>query len=90
MSLREQLADADKNKKPPKIAPLGSIKHKHELCDPPNIDVPSKKGSSLKVVWGYAANDWPRLIIGMISLVIGSLANFAVPGLVGVVVDAMT
>ena len=26
----------------------------------------------------------------MISLVIGSLANFAVPGLVGVVVDAMT
>ena len=55
--IKEQLKDKDEGKKPPKIAPLGSIKHKHELCDPPNIDVPSKEGTSLKVVWGYAAKD---------------------------------
>lgn len=55
----------------------------------PFIDVPSKKGSALQVMMGYSGRQCAAFVIGMVSLVGGSLSNFAVPALIGFVVDAM-
>ena len=79
-----------KEEKKPKLAEIGKIKHRHDKCNPPNIDVPNIAGSALSVISGYAKKDIPKFVIGIFALILGSLANFAVPGLIGIVVDAMT
>ena len=55
----------------------------------PFIDVPSKEGSALRVMLGYSGRQLVWFVVGLVSLVGGSLSNFAVPALIGLVVDAM-
>ena len=66
------------------------IDSKHIMkCMIPHIDVPTKEGSPLMVMFGYSGRQMAALVIGMVSLVGGSMSNFAVPALIGFVVDAM-
>ena len=58
-------------------------------CPKPYIDIPSKKGGALKVVGGYTFLQCGNIFIGFITLIGGSLVNFSIPGLIGVVLDAM-
>jgi len=55
----------------------------------PFIDVPAQEGSALKVMLGYSGRQAIWFVIGLVSLVGGSASNFAVPALIGFVVDAM-
>ena len=86
----EKLEEKKEIKKVYKLAEIGKIKHRHDKCPPPNIDVPNILGTALQVVSGYAKQDWCKFIFGLLGLLVGSLANFAVPGLIGVVVDEMS
>ena len=59
-------------KKQPKIAPHGSIKHKHHLCDPPFIDVPNLPGTAIKIAMKYASKDWVKFILGLICSILST------------------
>jgi hypothetical protein len=48
-----------------------------------------KQDAPLKTVLSYAFNNCCALFLGFIALIVGSFANFAVPGLIGLVVTAM-
>jgi len=43
----------------------------------------------MRTVFSYAFNNCCALFLGFIALIVGSFANFAVPGLIGLVVSAM-
>ena len=58
-------------------------------CLIPFVDVPRMPGSPLKVMMNYTYRQMCALIVGLVSLVGGSFSNFAVPALIGFVVDAM-
>ena len=47
-------------------------------------------GSNIKILRGYATSQWAWFILGIVTLIGGSIASFAIPALLGVVVDAMT
>jgi ABC-type bacteriocin/lantibiotic exporter with double-glycine peptidase domain len=49
----------------------------------------NKTGSGVKILAYYSYMQCCAQFVGFISLIGGTLANFAVPGLLGVVVDAM-
>lgn len=53
------------------------------------MDLHKDKGSGFKILRGYAYEQCCQLIIGLAMLVGGALAQFVVPGLIGVVLDAM-
>jgi ABC-type bacteriocin/lantibiotic exporter with double-glycine peptidase domain len=58
-------------------------------CDPPNIKAMEKEGSGLKILRAYPARQCGSFCIGLIAMTFGQLGNFAVPGLIGLCVDAM-
>ena len=59
--------------------------------NPPTIDVLNTTGQRpLSVMMKYSYKQCHYMCIGMISLILGSGSNFAVPYLIGVVVDAMS
>lgn len=74
----------------PKKADITSMLKEHHDCPTPAIDVINKQGSGLKILRGYAFLQCGMFVIGVLTLLGGSLAQFIVPGLIGVVVDAMT
>jgi ATP-binding cassette subfamily B protein len=43
----------------------------------------------MRTVFSYAFNNCCALFLGFLALIVGSFANFAVPGLIGLVVTAM-
>jgi ABC-type multidrug transport system fused ATPase/permease subunit len=47
------------------------------------------KGSSLKTMFTYSKRQAVAMVIGLVSLIGGSMSNFAVPALIGFVIDAM-
>jgi hypothetical protein len=63
--------EVDPKKKEKKLAKIGTMKHRCDICEAPYNDVPNKQGSALKVIMGYAANECVAFTIGMISLVGG-------------------
>ena len=58
-------------------------------CLPPNVDVPNKTGSPISIMLNYSGRQCCSMFVGMIALLAGSGSNFAVPALIGFVVDAM-
>ena len=58
-------------------------------CTPCYVDVPNIEGAPLAIMTRYSNRQAVALLIGMLSLIGGSGSNFAVPMLVGYVVDAM-
>jgi len=57
-------------------------------CPHPTINIMMKRGKGLKILLGYAYKQCCAFVVGMFALLGGSIASFAVPGLIGVVVDA--
>ena len=58
-------------------------------CENPTIDVMNKSGSGVKILSYYSYVQICNWIIGTVTLIGGTGANFAVPALIGVVIDAM-
>lgn len=54
------------------------------------VDVLGSDSSPLSTMFGYSNRRCCSIFIGFIMLLLGSVANFAVPGLLGMVVDAIT
>jgi len=61
----------------------------HHDCNKPTIDVMYSTKKPLSILMGYAGKQCCQFVIGFIALVFGSMAQMVVPGLIGVVVDAM-
>ena len=61
----------------------------HHDCRRPAINVIARKGAPLKILSGYAYLQCCNFVIGFITLLGGNVAQFAVPYLIGIVVNAM-
>jgi len=61
----------------------------HHDCNIPSINVLERRGSPIAILRGYAFLQCCNFVIGMFALFGGNVAQFAVPYLIGVVVDSM-
>jgi len=61
-----------------------------QQCNKINVDLQGTTGISIRHLFHYPRILCWDMFVGLFTLVAGSLAVFAVPGLLGVVVDAMT
>lgn len=69
-----------------KLNKVSSTKHilneRHD-CPKPFLWVPDESGSSFDVMKKYMYMEWRGLIVGIISLLLGTVAQFLTPLLVG-------
>lgn len=68
---------------------MGDQQHLPHDCEKPTVQVLSNQESPIKTLSIYAKKQCCQFVIGFISLVGGNLAQFAVPALIGIVLDAM-
>ena len=73
----------------PKKADISNMLSEKHDCPTPAINVINRQGSGLKILRGYAFLHCGMFVLGTVTLIGGSLAQFIVQGLIGVVVDAM-